>query len=209
LSIDGDFIRAVSHDRPMSYRIPAENETVPLLDRLGEHLEIGETILWYGLPIPELHARMERGTVFFSVIWNLFLVFWTGGVLWGAVSSGEPIAYGMAVFSIPFWIVGFFLATAPKRARSRAKNTLYAITEKRAVIFVDDGTSSVQSFYLDKLSELEKTVHSDGTGDLRLAVENRSDGDGGTRKTPIGFMGIPDVKNVDEILRRARDASSE
>lgn len=50
-----------------------------------------------------------KGVIFFAILWNGFLVFWMLGVL-GAFEgfAGGP-NWGMAAFSIPFWLVGIGL----------------------------------------------------------------------------------------------------
>jgi hypothetical protein len=60
---------------------------------------------------------------------------------------------------------------------------------------------SVRSFVPEALGDLERKQHPDGSGDLIFARDPYGDGDGHQRLKPIGFLAVPDVKTVEEMVR--------
>lgn len=161
---------------------------------LAEYLEAGESVRWSESPDPAALAREARPLFYFSIPWLGFQVFWTAG----AVKGG----YAFAAFSIPFWLVGFWLASAPLRARRRAVDTLYAITSKRAIILDAHRGRTVRSFYPADLANVTLIERVPEQGDLILRHDVSKDSDGDTRKEKVGFIGINRPKEVNRILRK-------
>ena len=85
----------------------------------------------------------------------------------------------------------------------KARRTVYAITNQRAIVF-DAGVwrgMTIQSFGPDRLNDLRRVQHSDGTGDLIFQRVWRSDGDGGSRSMSVGFLAIAEVKRIEDLIR--------
>jgi hypothetical protein len=170
-------------------------------------LRRGERLLWVGQPRPKLFARQARGAVILGLVWTAFsTVFFTvavSGMLSGSVRSVyDPIAFlppllvllGLAVLSTPFWM------------RRQAKRTYYALTDRRAILWEPAYFKAVEvrSYGAEALTGVYR-VEYPGGGDLVLVEDHviRPDNEG-TRisTTKHGFMGIENVREVEELLRR-------
>ncbi|HSC86515.1 MAG TPA: hypothetical protein VLC09_04565 [Polyangiaceae bacterium] len=159
---------------------------------LRGYLDPGEAVRWSALPAPDAFAKEARGFVYFSIPWLAFIAFWTF-----MAQKGSGI---FAAFSLPFWLVGFWMLLAPIRARKRAGKTLYAITNKRAVILETGKETTLRSFYPRDLGDLTLVERRPGHGDLIITHDVSRDSDGDKRSTKIGFFGIDDIKKVSRML---------
>jgi hypothetical protein len=114
----------------------------------------------------------------------------------------------MAMFSSPFWLFGFYILSTPLRARQKAVRTIYAVTDRRALTLVLDGSVQVRSFFLDRMEGFEKDERPDGSGDLILRHDIIEDSEGKDRRA-AGFFGIHDVREPEAILRKLRSRGSD
>jgi len=91
---------------------------------------------------------------------------------------------------------------APLFARRAAGRTAYAVTDRRAIIFSGGWRRTTRSFAPDKLGDIERVEHEDGSGDLifeRQISYHAGHSDNGHRHpnvTPIGFFAVPQVHEV-------------
>lgn len=85
-----------------------------------------------------------------------------------------------------------------RRLRHAAPPQAYAVTDRRLIIAADDLQRDVASFEAVDPKQLELDVRSDGVGTLYFA---RSKLPNSNRLQPIGFVGIPDVRRVERLVR--------
>jgi len=143
---------------------------------------------------------MRRGSIgaaIFGLVFAAFAVF----VFWvaGTKAAGAPPA--VLCFSIPFFAVGVLVMLSPLFAGRRARNTVYAITNQRAIVIGKKafGGLSVTSYSPDRIASFERNQRADGTGDL--VFENYQTRVGSSTQTVRkGFMGLADVRSVETIL---------
>ena len=86
--------------------------------------------------------------------------------------------------------------------REKAGSTGYVVTNERAIIFQPNlfGSVAITSFLPQQLSEIRRVQKSDGSGDVILGRRTSIDDQGSRTMTDVGFLGIPDVKGVEQIL---------
>lgn len=97
---------------------------------LRPYLQDGEEVLWTGKPYASTPFVPNIGTVIFSIFWLGFALFWT---------AGASLAGGFfGLFGLPFIGVGCFLLYSTLFGQKRQyQKTLYAVTDRRAIILVE------------------------------------------------------------------------
>jgi len=79
---------------------------------------------------PQGMRTASKGMLFFAVIWNGFITFWTLGAL--GVFFGAERNWGFAAFSIPFWLVGIGMIIG----------LIYTVFHSRTVAITPEETST-------------------------------------------------------------------
>jgi hypothetical protein len=193
----------------------AHADAPPLERILAPKLRHDEQLLWIGQPDPEL----LRGEV-----WRLWLIF--SVLLAGCAAIGIGVSLLLeggwippAVVAVLFCMALFL--SAPWRYRSRANDTIYAVTDQRAIVYRGFGWSPAQ--FMPALHEELCSVDAGtirarrlipryaGRTDLVFDGERHYHSNGRGRKlrtwVQIGFLGLANVEEVDEILERQFPAS--
>ena len=195
--------------------LPAELEA-----RVRSELGRGEQLLWVGQPRPGRFMRSAIPIVLFGIPWTAFAVFWmaaASGMLFGGFGGGGakgPPGIGAVfacfpLFGLPFVLIGFGMLSSPYWMRRKAKRTCYALTDSRAILWEPGwfGGVEVRSYGPAELTKIRRKEYSDGSGDLvfeeSVSIGRDSDGDTTRSITRHGFMGIDDVRAVEQLLRQA------
>jgi len=156
-----------------------------LQDLVEQELKPDEQLLWVGQPVFPVLGLMIAVLIGINV---------TGGsVLWmclGIFGLGAPLWF--ALLGIPFVLAGLALPFALFRERRRMKETVYAITNQRAIIFVKkSGTTEIVSYNPEELSNL-------------LCRESLFGGGGNIsfgESTTIKFECVPSPRKVERLLK--------
>lgn len=185
-----------SHD---AYRI-AEQEMLP-----------GEELLWAEKPLPGRVALQSLPSALLAipfllvalVIFRQFLGFGMGHLMPGGMMGGGSI------FSIVigvFVLVGLWMVLSPLWSYRQGGNTVYAITDRRALIITG---GRVQSYGASDIEVIERRAREDGVGDVIFRYDvipyssrNSVTGfnDTRTRRKPVGFFGVQDAYRVEALL---------
>ena len=172
-----------------------------LRQMVEDELDEGERIAWMAQPRPGRFALRALPAVVFGIPWTAFAIFW----MCGASGFEMPdFAEGFdlfPLFGIPFVLIGLAMLLSPLWMWRRAGRTIYAITDRRAILFGGGLTRNIRSFSPASLGKLRRRQRSDGSGDIILYEETSRDSDGDTRRTSVGFFAIPDVRDVEQMLR--------
>ena len=168
---------------------------------LQTELKPFERVLWFGQP-DRKHAAKEN--ISFAILGLFF-----GGIP-GTFLVVEMInnKYQFPLFELLslFVIVGFCMLFAPLFAWQRAGQTVYAITSNRAIILKQQRKRvDVRSFEPLKLCDISRKQHANGIGDLIFTHDTYSSSEGDIHKEEAGFLGIPDIREVERILTAMRD----
>jgi len=183
-------------DRHDSPPLPPELE-----DRVAHELEQDEQLVWTGQPRTDLATRpayflVPFGIFFagFALVWIVIAFFLTAGL--------------MAPCGLPFIAIGIWLVCSPIWLRSRARRTIYALTDRRAIVWEPGwfGNSTVRSYSGAGLGHIARIERRDGAGDLVLeeftTYGRDSQGHTTSQTTRRGFLAIDDVRGVEELVRR-------
>lgn len=176
-------------------------------------LSANERLLWAGRPAPLRQAIQALPLALFGIPFTIFACSWTFGA--GAFSGV------FALVGVLFLLVGIKMLTSPLWSYAKAKSTVYAVTDKRALVIRGGGARAVTSYEPADIGEIDRREKSDGSGDLIFgrptsylepgpmmpltgAKGVTTFAPGGTvRRTGVraGFYGIPDVRAVEQHLR--------
>jgi len=194
----------------------------PIYKRAEAELLPGERLLWVGQPVKTRRAMFGGGkagnkAAVLAVVLGLQIMLILGGGVFMMTSSGDTAAGTTTTTPagtpwIAITIAGFMVLVAVMlavlsfwRVAARAKNTLYAITDRRALLI---SGSSVQSYGERDIQFVERKMHRDGTGDVLFRREARSGMTyyGGSifgsrlYPTEIGFLGIENPQAVETLM---------
>ena len=180
----------------------------PLRSMIDSELSSDEQVTWAGQPDPSRAAWRALPICLFGIPFAGFAIFWISS----AVDMGAPGVFPL--FGIPFVLVGFGMLLSPLWMAHKSKKTAYVLTNQRAIIFEGGWSTHVRSFGPSDFDRIERRQKSDGSGDVIFAREHyyqsghysgsgssRHYHSGGWRTREIGFFGIPDVKDVEAMLR--------
>ena len=159
-------------------------------------LEMGERLLWHGKPDPKRGLWATIPLVLFAIPWTGFSVFWMAAASGLFFKDAKPGWLSLfALFGVPFVLVGLGMLTSPYWLYKKAKQTVYGLTNRRAIIITGGSTKKVQSYTGDDMGVIERTERSNGTGDVVFATV-----EGKKSVEQVGFMGISDARRVERLL---------
>ena len=169
-------------------------------------LQPRETIIWQGQPIPRRLAFSTLPLVLFGIPWTAFSIFWVTMAFSGtramkgsdAMSTG--FRYFFPLFGVPFVLIGLGMLSAPYWSMRKARATVYVITNQRAIAFEGGWRTTVRSYLPGQLRQLERRQNKDASGDIILGQTTWRDSDGDRRNHAFGFLGIPNVREVESLL---------
>ena len=172
-----------------------------MLDLLTRELNSNEKLMWNEMPKQGVMLKAsDTFMIPFSILWGGFAIFWELGVL----ASGAPIF--MALWGIPFVLVGLYMIFGRfiYDAKVRA-NTVYGLTENRAIIISGIFRKKTTSVNLRNLPEIKVSEKSDGSGTITLGSSGPMDFLQGSNWPGMGdlnpaFEGIPNVKHVKGLI---------
>lgn len=168
-------------------------------------LRSGERIIWTAQPIPQRYSRGTWPIVVFGIPWTAFAIFWVVAAAgFGTRHGSMPGPFKLfPLFGVPFVLIGIGMLTSPFWARKKATKTVYMITDQRAVTISEGwrGRTRIESYGPEQLQSITREQNSDGSGDIVFMTRAWRDSDGDRRTQRIGFMGVPDVKTVEEHIR--------
>jgi hypothetical protein len=135
------------------------------------------------------------------------------GIFFGGIAAVWMVVAGfmtmglMVPCGLPFLAVGIGLIASPIWLRSMARRTLYALTDRRALIWQPGwfGSATVRSYTAAGLGHISRRERRDGSGDLVFEeFTTYSHGSNGpsSHTTRRGFLAINNVREVEELVRR-------
>lgn len=182
---------------PTTDALPSE-----VRERIDAELARGERLLWAGQPRPDLCARRAYFLVPFGVIFGGFALSWMTGA--GSMTGGW-----MAPCGLPFVAIGAFLVASPVWLRGRAKKTVYALTDRRAIIWEPAGMfggAAVRNYTAAGLGRMSRTERGDGSGSLvfeEVVTHHGHGSDSRSHTHERGFLHVDRVREVEDAVRRA------
>jgi hypothetical protein len=189
-----------------------------LATRVESELAEGERLVWVGQPLPGLYRRRSIPLVFIGIFFLGFSLLWlalTGGVALvagGAAGQADPAAgVGVggfmgcfALFGLLPLAMGIGMVTSPLWMGSMARKTVYALTDRRAIIFEPQlfRTVQVRSYTAAGLGAMSRVERGDGSGDLVFEEYTTRGSNNTTSTTRRGFLAIANVHQVEGLVRK-------
>jgi hypothetical protein len=117
--------------------------------------------------------------------------------------SFRPVFGFFRLLGIPFVLVGLSMLLSPFWMLAKARRTAYVITNRRAILLEGRvlGGLSTRSFDRERLRDVQRVQFGDGSGNLVFERQLRTSHNGGAHFTDIGFLAVPDVKDVEDRIR--------
>ena len=180
-------------------------EKLPLktADQLRRLMREHERLVWIGKPKPYLRDWKNWAPWPFGIIWLGVVGYF---VLWGPKAPmADKSTLTQAVFAIiasPLIIGGLALLQYPFRMRREQDNTLYLVTNQRAIVFHSEFKKHNESFTPNDLENIEVQKHKQG-GHLIFdyekpilqgeAAQSSARENEQIKTRPIGFLDLPDT----------------
>ena len=166
-------------------------------------LRRGERLVWADYPGPMALARRDSRMSWIGIPFTAFAIFWTSTASHIGVSSAIGIFFPL--WGLMFVAIGLSILLRPLWSALKARSTVYAITDQRALIISGTRSRSVESFEPVSLGNIERTERRDGSGDiiLRRGIATAWQGPfsyRGNFTAAVGFFGVPEVRRVEEAL---------
>ena len=176
------------------------NGDADIEQQLRAELDSGENIVWETQAKPAFFTARAIFPAIFVVVWLAIV-----GVSMSTSFNRHPGPQNFIPF-VFFGIVFFLVIGAPLLRRLGNQKTYYLVTNRRALIITLGRTKKVLSYYAAKLQSLERREKADGSGDIVFERSMGANPWGGNYRSnsylqEVGFMNIPDVKNVEGMLR--------
>ena len=164
-------------------------------------LDLSEKIAWIGRPRGRRSMLKALPLVLFGIPWTAFVLFWIAGAAgFGLPDFNDPFDF-FPLFGTPFLLVGIGLLTSPLWIAWNARRTVYVVTNRRAILFEGGLSTTVRSYGPECLKSLQRSQRRDGSGDLVFERELSLNTKGYQVPRLIGMFGIPDVRNVERLMR--------
>ncbi len=159
-----------------------------LRNLVEEELEADETIVWVGQPLARRFVLRSLPRMIMGIPFAGFALFWIGG----------------GGFNVPLMflvLLGFWMMLSPFLELRRAKNTAYVLTDRRAIIVRSGRSTVAQSCGPEVLKDTLRRERADGSGDLNFDTTIQHIHPSFARTSSMGFVAIPNVKDVEKLAR--------
>jgi hypothetical protein len=177
-------------------------------DRVKSELHPGERLLWTSGALASraspalgvIITRLVTLGLFSHALAALWMISRDPWGNWGPfIGTGIMSAVACLVFSL-----GLFAGWQSRRyERKRASETLYALTDHRAIIWRPShrrGGVEIHSILRGTFAKIHRIEYEDGRGDVIFSYSRLGD-DEIVVWGPLGFEGIAEVRRVEDLLR--------
>ena len=173
---------ALAHvDRLIARPVSARREA--LVEKVRAELGVNEQLIWTGHPDADATFRKLRPLLWF-------------GIAWTALAGALALFYSAAVVGV---MIGAALTGGPFLNARRARNTVYALTESRAIIICGKSFVSVALAGADREPEILRLEGKSGTVLFVSGLPRRVKYTDYTGK--FGFWDVPNADEVADVVR--------
>jgi len=180
----------------------------PLQDLVDRELESGERVAWMDMPIPRFFTPASTAAFLFAIPWTAFAIFWMCGAAGFKMPDFTKGFDLFPLFGVPFVLIGMAMLSTPVWTYRKSFNTVYMITNRRAVTFEGGRATTIRSYPPDKLQDLFRKERRDGTGDVVIARRAWRDSDGDRHTEELGFLRVRNPQEVEQMLRKLAASAS-
>ena len=180
----------------------------PLQDLVDRELESGERVEWMDMPIPRFFTPASTAAFLFAIPWTAFAIFWMCGAAGFKMPDFTKGFDLFPLFGVPFVLIGMAMLSTPVWTYRKSFNTVYMITNRRAVTFEGGRATTIRSYPPDKLQDIFRKERRDGTGDVVIARRAWRDSDGDRHTEELGFLRVRNPQEVEQMLRKLAASAS-
>ena len=182
-------------------------DTGRLRAALNDELITGETLLWSARPDPR---RMLVVLWFwaFAIPWTLFALFWEAMaltiLLFGLAKADAGFSWMAIIFPIfglPFVAVGCWMLWKPVAALLDAREQIHGLTDRRIMTLTMRKDKKLISVDRGKLGPIHRKEKPDGWGNLTIETGSHRDSDGDRVTDKFEIYGVPEVAQLEHLLR--------
>ena len=170
-------------------------------------LKPGETVELVVYPQWRLLSQANIISVLAAVVW-LGIIGKLSAVMFSLEKNGEW--WTLFLLLVPFWVVGIGMAVSPFWRRKRVDNTLYVVTNRRAIVGQPSPfllQPETRTWYLEP--GLVKSVYAQAAGCGDIVFDYRKvRTKHGWRDEPEGFLSVPEPDRVHRLLQELIEAAS-
>ena len=191
--------RTSERDRP--------RDTIPqnLKDLVQRELGEYEQVYWLGMPTPSYFNANSKALFFFAIPWTAFAIFWmcgAAGFKMPDFSSGFEL---FPLFGLPFVLIGIGMLLSPFWEFKKGKNTIYAITNNRALIIEDRNSTTIRSYRPESLQDSYRIEHRDGSGTIIFGKAEKEI-EKNDQLLPKGFMHVQNPRQVEKLIKELSES---
>lgn len=189
----------------MSNKLQISPRLREIVDR---ELKPHEVIQWIGQPIPRFFTFQSTMGFLIGIPLTAHFLF----LSWSATGFGSLSKQGLTpfdvlpiLFYVPFIWMGVCMLLSPIWTRLMALQTVYLITDQRAISIEGEKRSTIRNYLPQQLQTVYRQENKDGTGDVIVTIRYIKDSEGGVRRELLGFMQLRDPKQVEHLLKTLAD----
>ena len=178
-----------------------------LREKLNSEIEADERIVWADMPIPRFFTPGSLYQFLFAIPWTAFAIYWTCAATRFKIPDFNEAFDFFPLFGLIFVFVGLGMLSSPFRQFRKAFKTVYAVTNKRAIIIEIGWSTTTRSFPPETLQDISRKEKRNGTGDIFFSPPPERGFfapsiQRGQIQPIIGFLGIRNPKDVEKMLRK-------
>lgn len=180
-----------------------------LRQAIDQELQPGERLYWVEQPLARFFTTESVRTSLFGVLWTALAVFWTGGAnrfQFPDLSKGIRPQLLFSLVGVCFAVIGIELILTPLWTWRKARNTVYLVTDQRALTIRKGWSLEIRSFSPDQLWNLERRERADGSGDVIVGLPRSGDSSTEESVEPtaveVGFLGVGQARESERALRQ-------
>jgi hypothetical protein len=175
-----------------------------------------EEVYWAGMPNPRVIFHSDDwAAIPFTLIWTAFFVFWEADALgiWGRASRAGGTDLFMALWGIPFLIVGNYMVWGRFLVDAWLKRrTYYGVTNRRILILHEGWKRKTNWMYLEAIPTIEREGTTMGTlwfGKKYPVIAGRHQKTRSISRFDVSdmpvFADIDDVDGVQRLVQELRE----
>lgn len=168
--------------------------------RVRELLQPGEELLLVVKPATGLNVAAAPGDLMTGAV----LLGCVGGICWLWWGAIVDIRWYYLLASSPFLAMGTAIICSPWLKRWRVEHTLYLLTSRRVVMSIPHlfARDCVREFSLNSNPIKRVRYGDDDCGDIVFAYETSRMFGLRRRPLPVGFLAVPQVERVAQLIAR-------
>jgi len=169
---------------------------------LSTRLDQDERIVWTGTPSRGYKRRDVSLQRTYIAVWTAIALGMSAGAY---AESGK---FGVIQWALlPFWVAPLLALSRTAHAGKAYLRTIYAITDRRAIVAEFDGVTTIRTFFPKRLHKTQRESGKNGLESLVMRTDWQSGSDNNYYER-AGFLDMEDADDAVNAYRRLRDGGT-